>query len=256
MQQIAALPEQRRARLVALLEADGWSRASQLATRLEVSVDTVRRDLDHLAAGGAVQRVRGGALATGTAQRAVEPPPLAERLAEGDTSRERRARAVAALLPADGLVVLCGGATRVRVARALGGPGPAVLTPSPPAALAAGGRCAEVRLTGGRLDARRGIVTGPEARMELERASADVVVVAPCAFDGAAGVMMHDREEADLVRAAVGRARRVVATVDASRLGVVATWAALDVDAVDVLVTDADADDPRLVGLRAEVVHA
>src|SRR3954466_15285487 len=57
-----SLGVERREQILEVLGSEGRVVASELAPRLGVSLDTVRRDLDELAAGGALRRVRGGAL--------------------------------------------------------------------------------------------------------------------------------------------------------------------------------------------------
>ena len=58
--------------LLQFLQQNGVGHLSELATRLGVSVSTVRRDLDKLEQQGHVQRIRGGALYT--KQPELEPP--------------------------------------------------------------------------------------------------------------------------------------------------------------------------------------
>src|SRR3954470_4012835 len=56
------LGSERRDTILRLLDEEGRVVASDLAPRLGVSLDTVRRDLDGLATLGALRRVHGGAL--------------------------------------------------------------------------------------------------------------------------------------------------------------------------------------------------
>ena len=56
------LGEERRERILRWLGAEGKVRASDLALRLRVSLDTVRRDLQELSDAGLLRRVHGGAL--------------------------------------------------------------------------------------------------------------------------------------------------------------------------------------------------
>src|SRR5918998_173679 len=56
------LSAERREQILELLRDDGRVVAADLPERLGVSLDTVRRDLDELAATGLLRRVRGGAL--------------------------------------------------------------------------------------------------------------------------------------------------------------------------------------------------
>src|SRR6478752_826660 len=55
-------PSQRRQRILGVLGTEGKVVAAELATRLRVSIDTIRRDLNQLAQEGFIQRVHGGGL--------------------------------------------------------------------------------------------------------------------------------------------------------------------------------------------------
>ena len=80
------LPDERRAQVVELLRRRGVVRVNDLATELDVSAITVRRDIALLASQGIIRRVRGGAVLHGGA--------LADTLAvkdpEGAPPRRRR----------------------------------------------------------------------------------------------------------------------------------------------------------------------
>jgi DNA-binding LacI/PurR family transcriptional regulator len=82
----ALLPEERRAHVVELLRRRGVVRVSDLASELDVSVITVRRDIALLSSQGLVRRVRGGAVLHGEAapagQGAAETP-MEQRLTVG-----------------------------------------------------------------------------------------------------------------------------------------------------------------------------
>ncbi|MEK1929305.1 MAG: DeoR family transcriptional regulator, partial [Pararhizobium sp.] len=56
------LTSQRRALISARLANDGQVVAAELAAELELSEDTIRRDLRDMAAAGLLKRVHGGAL--------------------------------------------------------------------------------------------------------------------------------------------------------------------------------------------------
>ena len=72
-----ALGPERRAEILAALRAHGKVRAADLAAALGVSVDTVRRDLDELAAAGLLRRVHGGRCRRGRPRAATRPAAAA-----------------------------------------------------------------------------------------------------------------------------------------------------------------------------------
>src|ERR1700744_4993243 len=90
----ATLPAERRRLLLELLARDGKIVAAEASRRLDVSEDTVRRDLNELAATGRLRRVHGGALpALPLTPAAI---PFARRQSEAETSRPAFAAALAA----------------------------------------------------------------------------------------------------------------------------------------------------------------
>src|SRR4051812_25494816 len=99
------LGPERRDAILRLLDEEGRVLASDLAPRLGVSLDTVRRDLDGLATTGALRRVHGGALPS-----SPSPRRFADRR-ERDRAAKRAIAEVAVGLVAPGSVVLLGGGT-------------------------------------------------------------------------------------------------------------------------------------------------
>ncbi|MEM7768799.1 MAG: DeoR/GlpR family DNA-binding transcription regulator, partial [Pseudomonadota bacterium] len=104
--------DQRRRRILAEFEQHPSLRVSQLAQRLGVSAETVRRDLDALTTEGQVERTYGGAMR----RRSLEPS-VSERHSMRAAERERIARRGRPLLEGAGLVMIGSGATTVHLAR-------------------------------------------------------------------------------------------------------------------------------------------
>src|SRR5215213_4480517 len=106
------LAAQRRDWLLDRLRRDGRLVAKDLAAELEVSEDSVRRDLRELAGAGLVQRVYGGALPVSPAvadyatRRDVEP-----------ASKQRVAATAAGLVTPGSTAILDGGTTALAVTR-------------------------------------------------------------------------------------------------------------------------------------------
>lgn len=111
------LAEERRSRIVRALDVSGTLGTEQLAARLDVSPETIRRDLVQLERQGALRRVHGGATRPNST-RGAEPEYL-ERAASS-TDAKRTIGALAATLVTPGqTVVLDVGTTALEVARAL-----------------------------------------------------------------------------------------------------------------------------------------
>src|SRR5258708_17941517 len=92
---VELFPVERRDRILGLLQEEGKVVAFDLARRLNVSIDTVRRDLDYLASAGSIRRVHGGALAA-----ASVPAVIPQRSSEETEAKEALAQRGASLVRA------------------------------------------------------------------------------------------------------------------------------------------------------------
>lgn len=114
---VSLLPAQRRQRIVEFLRRHGAVTLTQLEQALDVSVSTLRRDLDALAADGVVDRTHGGALLKQQGYSTFEPDA---RAATELSPREKRAigKAAADALQPRQSVIFDSGSTVLEAARA------------------------------------------------------------------------------------------------------------------------------------------
>jgi DeoR/GlpR family transcriptional regulator of sugar metabolism len=250
-----ALSGERRELLLRWLREEGRLRASEVAERLGVSLDTVRRDLQELADAGALRRVHGGALPP----RSPGPADFAERRSWEEPGRASVAAAGAGLLRPGEVIALGGGTTIVELARQLA-PGfeATALTTSPDVAAALAEHPGlTVDLAGGRLHPHARTVTGAAALDAMRAARPHVCVLSACSLHPAAGLTLRFREEAEVVRLMLERAERVHALLTASKLGTTAPYPVTEAERIDVLVTDApDEDIEPFAALGIEVIRA
>ena len=201
------LGEERRERILRWLGADGKVRASDLALRLRVSLDTVRRDLQELSDAGLLRRVHGGALPPSS----PGPDSFLERLPDDTAAKAAVAQAAIALIAPGEVISLSGGTTTLEFARRLPDDLEATVIATNPhiaVALADHPRLT-VDLVGGRLHPAARTVTGPEAVDALRRVRPDVCVLTACSLHPQAGMTLRHREEALVVRAMVEGAGRI-----------------------------------------------
>jgi DeoR/GlpR family transcriptional regulator of sugar metabolism len=84
-----------------------------------------------------------------------------------------------------------------------------------------------------------------------------VCVLSACSLHPAAGLTLRFREEAEVVRAMVEQAERVLALLTASKVGTSAPYPVAPAERIDLLVTDAsDEDTAPFRALGIEVVRA
>lgn len=234
----AVLSAHRQERILRHLAATGAVSVGALSTDLDVSVDTVQRDLRRLEQHGALRRVRGGALPP-----SPHPAGFDERRSVAVGAKRRIAAAAAGLIEPGSVIGLAGGTTMLALSRELERLRPlTVLTSSLDVAqLLAGVDDVDVDLPGGRLHGPSRTLTGSDTVDALRRIRVDQALVSACSLDLAVGLSMQHREEAEVVRALLAGARSVVVLVTADRIGTSAAYSVAACDQIDRVVSDADA---------------
>ena len=239
----------RHAEIVSRLRLDGRVDVAALAGSLGTSEMTIRRDLDALADGGVLRRVRGGAISL---MKRGEELPFALREGEGTETKRRMAAVVAGLLQDGEAVVVDSGTTGLAVAHALAGRRLTVMPLSlhelPPLAA---DPATTLLVPGGVARFGEGSLVGPMTEAALRGMRFDTVVLTCCGFSATDGVMAHDVQEAAVKRAAVESSNRVVLVAEAAKFARSALVVACATTSIDVVVTDAGAPDDAVAQLTA-----
>ena len=189
----------RRDLIVAELRASAAVRISELAARLGVSGETIRRDLRQIGQGGLISRTYGGAVARPFAFE----PDWTERQSAMGKEREKIADIAAGLVQAGEALMLDSGATALHFARRLAATSSelTVITNSLPAATALGvNPNLRVIFCPGTYDAREGCVVGPDTVAFLQRFRANRALIS------ASGLTADGPTEVNSGAAAVKRA--------------------------------------------------
>jgi DeoR/GlpR family transcriptional regulator of sugar metabolism len=250
------LTDERRALILARLQSAGRVLATDLSAELDVSQDTIRRDLRELDEAGLLRRVHGGAL-----PRHGRAEPYPERARQQPAAKASIARRAAQLARDGQVIVLDGGTTTLEVARALPDALRAsVVTGSPPIAVALADHDGlEVTVVGGTLRPRGMVTVGADAVESLLAIRADIVFLGVCGLHPEIGVSTNDIEERHVKAAMIDGAASVVALADHDKLGTAMPFVVAPLREVTHLVTDARAGDAALEPYRAlgiEVIHA
>lgn len=244
------LPEERRRHLLELLARDGKIVAAEASRRLDVSEDTVRRDLNELAATGQLRRVHGGALpALPLTPAAI---PFARRQDEAEACRPAFATALAAFIRSGDTVLLDGGTTMLAAARALPRDLRAtIITPSLPAALVLLDHPQiDLILLGGRVDKSEQVTSGITTWEAVAGLSVDLCLLGTCAIDAEAGLMEMSQDEARLKARMAQSASRVITAASARKLGTRAPFRIGPVSLLTCLVTEANIPAETLAPYR------
>ncbi|MGW0731493.1 DeoR/GlpR family DNA-binding transcription regulator [Streptomyces sp. NPDC002851] len=228
---------ERQQEILRLARDSGRVDVLSLAEELQVTAETIRRDLKALDRAGLVRRVHGGAIPAG---RLDFEPDLAERESTAADEKDRIARAAVAELPTEGSVILDAGTTVARLAAALPlESGITVVTHG----LATAARLADhpgiqLHLVGGRVRNRTRAAVDSWSLRAYGEIRADVLFLAANGFSVEHGLTTPDLAEAAVKRATVAAARRVVLLADSSKHGQEHFARFGDLADVDLLITD------------------
>lgn len=207
----------RHGRILTLLGEEGSIGVSELAQRLDVSVETVRRDIKALAGRGDIVRMHG---AVGLPA-AVSEAPFERRMRENRQAKEAIARLAASTIRDGESIMLDTGTTTSILARALLDHRrlTVVTNSSDIARTLATVNGNKVYMAGGELRSDSGAALGFSAIEFINRFSVDHAIISAGAVNAATGVMDYDLEEAQFGQAVLARGRRRVVVTDASKFG-------------------------------------
>lgn len=238
----------RQDRILWQLRAQPSLRASELAQRLDVSHETIRRDLIDLDRRGLLRRTYGGAERPLRAE-----APVTERRHMHVAARAAIAAEIAAHIAPGDVVMLGSGSTAWHAARAIAASArqlTAITNDHAVAEALCKGPQIQIVTLGGRLHPTERYAWGPQTIEELTRYRANWAILGASGVDGS-GAYDIDVHAAGICRRMIGQARRVAILADRSKfdrpaLALIATWAG-----VDILVTDSAPRGALGAGLAA-----
>lgn len=232
------------------LHKTGSVSVEALAEHFQLTVVTIRRDLDALEQMGLLHRTHGGAVP-------IQPlfyEPFrrdrsfvmqVERMAD---EKRRIGYAAAALIEPDETIAVTPGTTAAAVVRAL----PlnynlTVVTSTANVAMELSKRKdIKVFVTGGTLHGEWFSLVGPHAVRSLENTLIHKLFVGADGLDPAWGATSFDQDEGELARNMVERARRHIAVVDHTKMSKVANWRICETSSLHTIVTDTQATEATL----------
>ena len=210
-----------------------------LSRQFFVSAATIRRDLERLTKQGLIKRTYGGAVLLDGSSSDI-PLPLRE--GENTGTKERLAGLAAQLLRGGGTVFLDSSSTVSRLVPHISAlSGLTVVTNALKTALQLGEyRGVRVYCTGGLVRDNSISVVGLSARDFLAGCHADIAFFSCRGFSFETGVTEASDEEAGIKRQMIRSAAKRVLLCDKSKVGHTYFASICPIEAIDVLVTDAD----------------
>lgn len=232
-----ASADDRRGRLLELIRRQGFASLPELASELEVSESTIRRDLDFLEEAGNAKRTHGGVFYTGPS------PNLAhfDQRQKTEWDKKKVIGIAAARLIEDGdTILLDGGSTTYELARLLVGRPLQVVTNSlPVASLFLSSPTADLVLIGGYVHTRTGVSLGPYANHMLADLNVRRAVLS------VAGINTQGYYNSNLLlvgteKAMMSSADEVIVVADSTKFGRSSLAHLCPLGDVDVLVVDSE----------------
>lgn len=228
------LKEERQQIIINLLRQQGKVRAANLTSQLHVSEDTIRRDLDELAAAGILQRVHGGALPR------ASDLPYEQRIQKMDTARRAIAELAASLFHDGQLIFMDSGTTVSEIATCLPASLQATIVTNnlPLAAALCHHEGVEVQVLGGQLKKSAQAMIGVPVVESIRQFRADLCILGVCSLHPDIGISTLDADEAYIKRAMIEQAAEIAAVADASKLGTAASYVIGPLNTLTYLITD------------------
>lgn len=238
--------EERQQEILRLARADGRVDVVALADGLNVTAETIRRDLTVLERAGVLRRVHGGAIPV---DRIGFEPALATRDAVLISEKERIAKAAVAEVPEDGAIILDAGSTTARLAQLLPVDRELTVVVNSPVLGATLGLKPNltVLLLGGRVRGKTLATVDDWALRPLSEMYVDVAFMGTNGCSVERGLTTPDPAEAAVKRAMIASARRVVLLADHTKIGNDYLARFGGVADLDLLITDSGIDH-ELVG--------
>lgn len=214
----------------------GSCRIQDLAKRLEVSEETIRRNLKKLAENGLVRKVHGGVYLPDAVQEAT----FTQRMNVNTDAKRLIASHLAERIDHGSSLILDIGSTTAYVAQALRGHHDLfVVTNSIAVAQTLATRNKNrVFMAGGELRSHDAGAFGKEAIAFVRQFNVSLAILSAAAIDGRSGFMLQDMQEAEFSREVLTRAERSIVAADGSKFGRTAPICLSSPDSIDMLVSD------------------
>ena len=250
----SALPAVRRADILRLVNQLGQITVTEMSARFEVSLDTIRRDLDTLADQGLISRIHGGAVPIDSM--ASADSPFEQRINAHQNAKTSIGRAAVRLVSSGETLIVNGGSTALAFAASLGELQrltivtnnlslPAAIPPSAVNSL---------YLLGGEIRSGARITLGPVGFIGTRQIIADTAVIGVGGITED-GVSTSQIEEATMMAGMIAAARRTIVIADKTKFGRLGFAVVAPLDQLDVLVTDEEPPRELKVALEAAGVR-
>jgi DeoR/GlpR family transcriptional regulator of sugar metabolism len=241
------LKEERFSHILALIKKKGKANYGSLAGELNVSEDTIRRDIESLHNNGLLLKVRGGAIS-------LSKNPLNFQDRTRYQSEEKNIIALKALqlIRVGQTVFMDGGSTICAVASHLPANSKFRLITNNMALvpIISSFKHIELIVLGGIYDRETAVNTGGQTCSEAAKYIADLYLMGTCALQNDLGISAVFQSDGEVKQQMLKNAAKTYALASNSKLNATAHYKVCELNEINGLITDLPADDPRLNDFR------
>src|SRR6201986_4759911 len=246
------LKQERQAYILHQVNLHNQVLSAGLSSELDVSEDTIRRDLQELADNKKLIKVHGGALSLSFNDYHYSTTPI-----YAHAQKKLIARKAAALIQNDMFVMTTGGTTLIELAR--------ILPPSLKATFISGSLPValeythhpniEVILIGDKVSKNSKITVGGEAIAKIKQIKADLCFLGVNAIDADNGITDNDWEVVQVKKAMIESAQKVICLTIAEKINSFQPFHVCPLEDLDTLITELPPDDPLLEPYRKKGIQ-
>lgn len=238
------LKQERQAYILHRVNVHNTVLSSNLSSEINVSEDTIRRDLLELSETGKIIKVHGGAISKSF----FHSPALSPSLIYSGEQKKIIAHKATKLIK-DGMFVITGGGTTIiELARALP---PALkatfITGSIPVALEyINHPTIEVIIIGDKVSKNSKITVGGHSINRIKQIKADLCILGINAIDMKHGITDNDWDVVQTKKAMIESAQKVICLTIAEKINTLQPVHICDLNKIDILITELPPDDTKL----------
>jgi len=237
------LKEERQNYILDKIREKNKVKSNELAIELNVSEDTIRRDLNQLSHNGLILKVHGGALSTHQKLYQYNESTIFNR-----ENKIKLAKKAISLLKDGQVIIMSGGTTNLELSRLI----PqnlklTVYTYSLPIAMQLTEHPSiEVFIIGGKIHKKALVTVGVNVIKILSKIKADICFLGTSGIDLNEGVTEVGYEVSFVKRVMIASSDNVVSLVTSDKLNTTQRYPICDLNEIHKIITDLDPDDPKL----------
>ncbi|MBK5243136.1 DeoR/GlpR family DNA-binding transcription regulator [Clostridium sp.] len=240
-------PQERRKIILDMLKKSKIIKIGDLVEKFEVSVETVRRDLEELESKNKLERIYGGAIAV--TSNSIEPS-YAVRVESNHEYKVAIGKSAAALINNGDAIILDLGTTCLEIAKNIQHKNITVLTSSLPIMNELANSNVKIYCLGGLLRPNELSMSGIIPEYALKQFFVDKAFIAPGGVSFSEGISDYNIEEAQIRKLFIERAKESILVADNSKFGINAFALVAPLESISTIITDWDVDEDILENIK------